>query len=242
MQQINDSNKQNKTEYVFKLYGVVLNKLHLFFKNLNVNYSVYVNKNDVLLKLNFNGVSSDVTLKIIREFLEEFSKFVYAEADVSLGEQLVKILSIRGAKISCAESFTGGNLSAQITSISGASAVFYEGLVTYNSNAKINRLNVNQVDVQNYGVVSSKVAYQMCSSLIKTGNCNLALSTTGLAGPNSDESGLPVGLCYIGVATEEHTVVYKYNFKGTRQEITNQGVETALFLAIKALRNGIYNV
>ncbi len=237
-----ETNVQNKTQYVFKLYGVSVNKLHLFFQNLSVNCEILTNKNDVLLKINTNNLSSEKTANILRDFLENFSKFVYAESDVSLKQQLVKILTLRGAKISCAESFTGGNLSAQITSVSGASKVFYEGLVTYDLDAKNYRLNVSENDLQNLGAVSSEVAYQMCNSLIKTGKCNIALSTTGIAGPKSDDSGYPVGLCYIGVATEEHTVVFKYNFKGTRQEITNQGVETALFLAVKALKNGIYNL
>ena len=103
-------------------------------------------------------------------------------------------------------------------------------------------MNVKKETVETYGVVSSKVAYEMCKGLLNQGNSTITLATTGLAGPNTDKSGLPVGLCFIGVATDEHVVVHKYNFLGNRQEICRQGVETAIFLAIKALKYGIYNV
>ncbi|MBR5439699.1 MAG: CinA family protein [Clostridia bacterium] len=232
----------NNGIFCFKLYAVNVNKLNEFLSVKNCKFTIKTTYKDVTLNLDLSSFTDTQKDGFLKEFLSNFQSNIYAENDVSLSEQLVKILTLQKGIISVAESFTGGGISKEITSQSGASNVFYEGIVCYNENSKINRLGVSEQSIDELGAVSSKVAYQMSKGLIMQGNSTIALSTTGLAGPNSDKSGLPVGLCYIGVATEEHTVVHKYNFLGNRQEICRQGVETAIFLAIKALKYGIYNL
>ena len=232
----------NNGIYCFKLYGANCQKLNAFFNEKNCNFSIKSDFKDVTLKFDVSSMVDIEKDALIKEFLQNFQTYIYAESDVSLNEQLVKILTLQKGVISVAESFTGGGISKEITSQSGASNVFYEGIVCYNENSKIKRLGVDPKTIEDFGAVSSKTAYEMCKGLINYGNSTIALSTTGLAGPNSDKSGLPVGICFIGVATEEHVVVHKYNFLGTRQEICRQGVETAIFLAIKALKYGIYNL
>ncbi len=76
----------------------------------------------------------------------------------------------------------------------------------------------------------------MAKGLIGTGTVDYALSTTGIAGPNSDDSDFPVGLCYIGLATKNSVAVYKYNFSGNREEVIRKGTEEALLLAIKTIK------
>ena len=98
------------------------------------------------------------------------------------------------------------------------------------------RLNVDKGSLIKDGAVSSIVAYKMVVGLLKTGNCDLAISTTGIAGPNSDNTSKPVGLCYIAVGMKDGVHTYKYNFKGTREKITETAKNTALFLAIKKLK------
>ena len=150
---------------------------------------------------------------------------------------LVKLLKDKGLKISVAESFTGGNICAKITSVSGASSVFYEGIIAYNEKAKIGRLSVDESTLKKCYPVSKEVASQMANGLISSGNCDLAISTTGIAGPNSDESGFPVGLCFIGVSFKGKTTVYEYNLNGNRQENVSCGVQLALNIAINTLKN-----
>ena len=161
--------------------------------------------------------------------------------DQFLKEQLVKILAVRGAKISVAESFTGGGVASQITSVSGASKVFYEGIVAYSPDAKHERLGVSYEILDNFHPVSSQVASAMVQGLINS-RADFGVSTTGIAGPNSDDSGYPVGLCYIGIGSASKTTVYKHKFLGSREEITRLGVETALFHAVMALRSGSFDV
>jgi PncC family amidohydrolase len=152
-------------------------------------------------------------------------------------EQLVNALKLRRRKLSVAESFTGGGIAKRITSVSGASEVYFEGLNTYNENAKIKRLGVSEYTLRTLGAVSDQTAYEMAYGLLNTGDCDIAVATTGLAGPKSDRSQLPVGLCYIAVGTKERIRVYRYIFEGDRQEITEKAINYALFLAYKQIKN-----
>ncbi len=227
---------------IFKLYGINGSELKSFFNNAEIPFILNNKGNDYMLDVDFSKVNDAVADKKLKEFLQKYQNHVYAESDISLQNQLVKILTVRKAKISVAESFTGGGLSSVITSVSGASKVFYEGVVAYSPDAKHNRLEIPYEILDNFYPVSSQVASGMVKGLLSNGNADLAVSTTGLAGPQSDESGYPVGLCYIGVGSQSKITVYKHKFSGTREEITKLGVETALFHAVMALKSGSFDV
>ena len=225
----------------YKLFGLDKEVLTTFLNDSSIDYSLDVNGNDFLLKINYQSVDASRVDEFQKEFLLNFSKYIYAETDITLANQLVKILAIRGAKISVAESFTGGGLSSAITSIPGASKVFYEGVVAYSPDAKHDRLGVSYQTLDTFKPVSSQVASEMCRGLLERG-CDIAVSTTGIAGPTSDDSDFPVGLCYIGVSSKSKFTVFKHKFKGSREEITKSGIEVALFHAVSALRKGNFDV
>lgn len=150
---------------------------------------------------------------------------------------LIELLKIKGLTVSTAESFTGGNIASKLTSVSGASAVFYEGIVAYNERAKEQRLGVNKQTLEVFKPVSKETAFEMAKGLASKGNCDLAISTTGIAGPNSDDSNFPVGLCFIGINFKGDITVYGYKLNGNRQEIVNQGTNLAINLAINTIKN-----
>ena len=174
---------------------------------------------------------------VLRLFADGLKDTVYALNDVSLEEQLVTILKLRNKKISVAESFTGGGIARRITSVSGASAVYFEGVNTYDERSKIKRLGVSEMGIRTVGAVSEQTAYEMALGLLNTGDCDIAIATTGLAGPKSDRSMLPVGLCFIAVGTKEKVYVYRYKFDGNRTDITEKAINYALFMAFKHLKN-----
>ncbi len=174
---------------------------------------------------------------LLRAFAEGFGDTMYALDDVSLEEQLVFLLKLRGQKLSVAESFTGGGIARRIVSVPGASEVYFEGLNTYNEQAKIKRLGVSKDTLSLKGAVSVDTAYEMARGLLNTGDCDIAVATTGLAGPNTDSFGRPVGYCCIAVGTRERICVYQYNFDGNRKEITEKAINYALFLAYKRLKD-----
>ncbi len=176
----------------------------------------------------------DDTLRVL---MEGFGEDVYALNDVTIEEQLVHLLKLRGKRLSVAESFTGGGVARRITSVSGASEVYFEGINTYDERSKTKRLGVSEYALRTAGVVSEQTAYEMALGLLNTGDCDIAVATTGLAGPKSDRSMLPVGLCFIAVGTKEKIFVYRYKLDGSRKAITEKGINYALFLAYKQLKN-----
>lgn len=125
-----------------------------------------------------------------------------------------------------AESFTGGQVAAQITDIPGASKFFKGSLITYFTEEKERILGIPRDVIEEHGVVSLEVAGEMAYRAKMLLDTDLALSFTGNAGPSSMEN-KPVGLIYIGVAFEQVLRVYEYKLEGSRQEIQNKAIELA---------------
>lgn len=174
---------------------------------------------------------------ILRTLIDGLGDSVYALDNVTLEKQLVTLLKLRGKKLSVAESFTGGGIARRIVSVAGASEVYFEGLNTYDERSKIKRLGVSSYTLGSVGAVSDKTAYEMALGLLNTGDCDVAIATTGLAGPKSDKFGHPVGYCCLAVGTKERICVYQYKFDGNREEITEKAINYALFLAYKHLKD-----
>ncbi|MCR4661493.1 MAG: nicotinamide-nucleotide amidohydrolase family protein [Clostridia bacterium] len=186
------------------------------------------------------NLDSKVTLNNIE--MREFNKLiymlgdnVYAEDDASLEEILVEFLLENNLKISTAESCTGGMVASKIINVSGASEVFYEGMVTYSNEAKIERLNVNEEILDKYGAVSKEVAEEMAYGIVSE-NANVGIATTGIAGPGGGSENKPVGLVYISVIYQADPVVNRFIFEGTRNEIRESASNMALFCAYSYLR------
>jgi nicotinamide-nucleotide amidase len=76
----------------------------------------------------------------------------------------------------------------------------------------------------------------MACGLLETENCNVAIATTGIAGPLSDKTDKPVGLCYIAIGFNKEIEIYKYYLKGNRQEITQTAINAAIFLTLKKIK------
>ena len=191
---------------------------------------------DVIEIVYSNKASKMLIDDVLRIFADGFADTLYAMDEASLEEQLVALLKLRRRKISVAESFTGGGIAKRITSVSGASEVYFEGLNTYNEYAKVKRLGVSEYTIRTLGVVSDQTAYEMAYGLLTTGDCDVAVATTGIAGPKSDKSMQPVGLCYIAVGTKEKIRVYRYIFDGNREEITQKAINYALHSAFKQVK------
>ena len=193
---------------------------------------------DSRIEIAYNNTLSKTAVDgILRLFVDGLGDSVYALDDTPINEQFIHLLKLRKAKVSVAESFTGGGVARRLTAVSGASEVYFEGLNTYNELSKWKRLGVSEYTLRTFGAVSDQCAYEMCAGLLKTGDCELGISTTGIAGPNTDKSMLPVGLCYVAVGTKERIFVYRYKFDGSRTDISEKAINYALFLAYKHAKN-----
>ncbi len=232
----------NKTRLTLKYFGdksALENTLDKAEEVANTKLVWTINESfgDITLDLLFDYDTIEQDKKdIVRFIVSNHASEVYAEYDVSLSQRLFDLLKLRGLTLSTAESFTGGRVINEIIKNSGASAFVNEGVVSYSNQSKIKRLNVKQEDLTKSGAVSSIVAYQMAVGLLKEG-CDVAISTTGIAGPKSDNTDKPVGLCYIAVGMKDGVHTYRYKFDGTREQITETAKNTALFLAIKKLKS-----
>ena len=174
---------------------------------------------------------------IARTIISELKEDVYAECQTDLGERLFDLLRLRKLKLATAESFRGGRVVSSVIKNPGASSFVHEGIVAYSNQSKAHRLNINEADILKDGAVSSMTAYRMAAGLLKTGKADIAISTTGFAGPKTPDSTEPVGLCFIGIGMMDGVHTYRLNLHGSREEITETAKNTALFLAIKKLKS-----
>lgn len=146
-----------------------------------------------------------------------------------LVKSLSKKLQDKGWMIATAESCTGGMIAAAMTDLTGSSALFDRGFVTYSNEAKMELLGVSRETLATYGAVSAEVAGEMVTGALLNSHADLAVSVTGIAGPGGGTMDKPVGLVYIATAIkggEPH--VSKNIFAGERADVRRQSVETAL--------------
>ena len=191
---------------------------------------------DTSIEIVYNNLTPKVLIDdIIRLINKELFEFIYSLDGKELNQCLFDILTVRKLRLSCAESFTGGGIAKKIIEIPGASTVFFEGITAYANKAKVQRLNVSQTTINTYSAVSDQTAYEMACGLLETNNCDIALATTGIAGPMS-EGDKPKGLCFIAVGYNKEIEIFKYYLKGDRQEITMTAINAAMFLAIKKIK------
>lgn len=127
-------------------------------------------------------------------------------------KQLAKLLKEKQLTISTAESCTGGLVASMLTDISGSSEYLNESHVTYANSAKHKYLGVSNEILENFGAVSPECAQSMAEGLQKLSNCDIALCTTGIAGPTGGTKDKPVGLIYISTRFQDKTTVKKYTF------------------------------
>lgn len=130
---------------------------------------------------------------------------------MNINEALVALLEQKNLKIATAESCTGGLLAKLITDVSGASAVFDYGIVSYANEIKWGQLGVKRETVETYGAVSEQTAREMAQCAAKNAGADIGLSTTGIAGPTGGTAQKPNGTCYIGVYFNGTTTVTRVN-------------------------------
>ena len=152
--------------------------------------------------------------------------------DVScLEEVCYGLLKERGLTVGTAESCTGGLLAKLLTDLPGSSALFRGGIVSYTNAVKAGVLGVPQTLLDQYGAVSPQVAEAMARGAKAVLGCDIALSTTGVAGPEPDDRGNPIGLVYLGLAWgEQCQVVPLHAGQVDRDRIRRQAAQTALDL------------
>lgn len=155
-----------------------------------------------------------------------------------LPDKISRILTRNKLKIATAESCTGGLVSSRLTDVTGSSNFIEANFVTYSKEAKHNILGVSEETLDRYGAISPECAREMAEGLFKITDCDVAVCTTGVAGPSSDED-QPVGLMYTACGYNKNITVKKVelNPNYSRKNMKFLFSEEALNLVLEKISN-----
>lgn len=155
----------------------------------------------------------------------------------SLAQQIVDKAGAEGLMLVAAESCTGGMIAAAITDVPGSSAIFDRGFVTYSNEAKAEILGVREETIARYGAVSQQVAREMAKGAILNSRADIAVATTGIAGPAGGSDRKPVGLVWFALVASDGAVRTERRVfaSGDRNFVRIRATETALMLALLAM-------
>ena len=186
-------------------------KVNDLFDAQNPTVAPYAKDGEALLRVTAMAKTKEDAESLCEPIIEEIKKrldaYVYGVDYNCIEEAVVGMLKEHHLKVATAESCTGGLIAKRITDVPGASEVFECGIISYANGIKHKVLGVSEDDLNKYGAVSEPVANQMAQGALKASGADIAVSVTGIAGPDSDSTGKPVGLVYIGLADKENVWV-----------------------------------
>lgn len=214
--------------------SVLENHVKDCFQEEGIFYEFLVKNYGILIRMQADAMKKNKVEKIKEKIYNIIGDFIIGEDSVKIEEKIVQYLKEKQWKISLAESCTGGLIADHFVRLAGVSEVFYEGIVSYDNEAKKKRLGVQKQTLDNDGAVSENTAREMLLGL----STEVAISTTGIAGPGGGSNEKPVGLVYIGIRVLDKTYVIKKIFHGNRQQIRQRTVLEALVSLFQILTKG----
>lgn len=206
----------------------------------NPTLAPYAKTGEVELRITAKAHSVDEAERLIDPVEQEvraiLGDLIYGVNVGSLEEVTLGLLKEKGLTLSCAESCTGGLVAKRLTDLPGASAAFKGGAVTYCNEAKHALLGVSETLLAEKGAVCAEVAKAMAEGARAAFGSDLAVSTTGVAGPDSDERGNPVGLVFVALATPSGTACRELHLGQSRDRVRTTAAHHAFDLARRYLQ------
>lgn len=207
----------------------------------NPTLSPYCSLGEVQLRATAGAATQEEALALLQPLLTEvqarLGNIIYAIEEDDRGS-LAKtaIERLRAQQMTCAtcESLTGGMIAASLVDIPGASQVFRAGLVTYQTDTKTLLADVPAETIERSGVVSEETACAMAQGTRARLGVDIAISTTGLAGPDGGTPECPVGTVCVGVSTRDGTRALRLSLSGSRERVRTLAMKHALHLLITA--------
>ncbi len=173
---------------------------------------------------------------VAERMYREFGDKIYAEGDgATMAGTVVELLRQKNKTLATAESCTGGMIGSAITSVPGASEVYGFGFITYANEAKEQILGVRRETLAAHGAVSPETAAEMAAGAKRVSGADIAVAVTGIAGPGGGTPEKPVGLVYVGLASERGVRTVKLNLSGDRERVRTRTVLNALDAVRRAL-------
>lgn len=182
----------------------------------------------ILARANSLAEAQQLIAPVEQTIRQRLGTMVFGVEDEGLQEAVAKLLVLREQSLAAAESVTGGMVAERLTSLPAISTRFLGGIVAYDNRLKVELLGVPQRLIDEKGAVSAEVAEAMAIGCRTRLRADLAISTTGLAGPSGATADKPVGLVYVGLAWEGGSSSASFNWSGTREEIRSRTSKMAL--------------
>lgn len=210
----------------------------------NPTVATYALGGEVTLRISARAASVSAANVLIHPVADGIKSAVgtacYGQDDETLASVVGQYLKSSGQTLAVAESCTGGGLGQQITAVSGSSAYFMGGVISYDNRVKSQVLGVSDSVLQSEGAVSAPVAAAMAEGVRALLGTDWGISITGVAGPDGGTAEKPVGLVYMGLASAEKTVTVRHQFGETkrRDQIRLRSAQEALnLLRMKIIRS-----
>ncbi len=198
---------------------------------VNPSLAPYAKPGEVMLRLTAKADTAEACEELMAPLLWDvrarLGDCLYGVDVDSLEQRVLQLLKSRGMTLSAAESCTGGLVAKRITDLPGASAVFLGGVVSYTNGVKAGVLGVPEDLLGQYGAVSAPVALAMAEGVRRLTGSDLAVSVTGVAGPDRDDRGNEVGTVFIALAAPDDTAVRRLDLGTGRDRIRTAAAHNA---------------
>ena len=189
----------------------------------------------VTIRIRSSGPSAEARVALaatVDECTARVGSIIYGRDGEALAAAVGRLLSDRGLSLATAESCTGGLLGALVTEVAGSSAWFQGGFVTYANERKVNDLGVRSATIERFGAVSAETAIEMARGCLTATGADIAISTTGIAGPGGASETKPVGTVFVAIAMRDGgTYARRFQFPGDRATIRSRTAHLALACA-----------
>ena len=213
--------------------SMLFDKLGNLEKLLNGNKLAFLpNQFGVKMRLTVEGINQDEATNKLDEIEQKIrmlaGRYIYGKENEILEEVVARLLIDRGLKLATAESCTGGLIANRLTNVSGSSAFFERGVITYSNAAKVEILHVDEDTIQKFGAVSVEVVRQMAEGVKAISGIDLGLAVTGILGPTGATDSKPVGLVYIGLCDDKICAAREFRFGDDRLMNKDRASQAAL--------------
>ena len=196
----------------------------------------------VKLRLSVIGLDKLILERKLKKTIDELKAMIpdqiYGYGNATMEGVVGKLLNERNLTIATAESCTGGSVAKMLTSISGSSSYFNGAIVSYNNQSKVDLLNVDFKDIDDYGAVSQQVVEQMAEGVRNKLHTDYGISTSGIAGPSGGTKEKPVGTVWIAVASKNRIVSKKIKLGYNRERNMHvSSISVLNLLRLELLKN-----
>lgn len=221
-----------------KIFGMGESKLESLLREqmnamTNPTLAPYAKEGECELRITAKADSRKKAAELIapveKQLRQLLGDLVYGADIPNLETAIVQMMAEKRMTLGCAESCTGGLIAKRVTDVPGSSAVFKGGIVSYCNEVKASVLNVPTEVLEKHGAVSEQTARAMALGARRLLKCDLAVATTGVAGPGADDMGNPAGLVYIALATGEGVFLREMELpNASRQRVRTTAAHHAL--------------